>query len=399
MNRFYVIGLDDNMRQYFPPEILEIISSHRVFSGGVRHHEIVRSLLPEKADWIDIKVPLDEVFDRYRSYDGRESIVVFASGDPLFFGFAVTIQNRLPDAQIRLYPSFNSLQLLAQNLLMPYHDMRIVSLTGRPWHEFDRALIESASKIGVLTDREHTPTTIARRMLEYGYGNYTMFVGERLGNTERQSIRQFSIQAAAMNNFVHPNCLILRKERDGHSRKFGLPDSAFEHLNGREKMITKMPIRLLSLSMLDLINRERFWDIGFCTGSVSIEAKLLFPHLHITSFEIREEGRKLMTENCHRFGTPGIEAIIGDFLSVDLSALEAPDAIFIGGQGGKLVEILMVVSKKMKESGVIVFNSVSDESKALLEEAVRQTGLRISAQTRITIDDFNTITVNVIYKL
>lgn len=55
MNRFYVIGLDDNMRQYFPPEILEIISSHRVFSGGVRHHEIVRSLLPEKADWIDIK--------------------------------------------------------------------------------------------------------------------------------------------------------------------------------------------------------------------------------------------------------------------------------------------------------------------------------------------------------
>ena len=120
--------------------------------------------------------------------------------------------------------------------------------------------------------------------------------------------------------------------------------------------------------MLDLINRERFWDIGFCTGSVSIEAKLLFPHLHITSFEIREEGRKLMTENCHRFGTPGIEAIIGDFLSVDLSALEAPDAIFIGGHGGKLVEILMVVSKKMKES-------------------------------RITIDDFNTITVNVIYKL
>lgn len=346
MNRFYVIGLDDNMRQYFPPEILEIILSHRVFSGGVRHHEIVRSLLPEKADWIDIKVPLDEVFDRYRSYDGRESIVVFASGDPLFFGFAVTIQNRLPDAQIRLYPSFNSLQLLAQNLLMPYHDMRIVSLTGRPWHEFDRALIESASKIGVLTDREHTPTTIARRMLEYGYDNYTMFVGERLGNTERQSIRQFSIQAAAMNNFVHPNCLILKKERDGHSRKFGLPDSAFEHLNGREKMITKMPIRLLSLSMLDLRNRERFWDIGFCTGSVSIEAKLLFPHLHITSFEIREEGRKLMTENCHRFGTPGIEAIIGDFLSVDLSALEAPDAIFIGGHGGKLVEILMVVSQK-----------------------------------------------------
>ena len=393
MNRFYVIGLDDNMRQYFPPEILEIISSHRVFSGGVRHHEIVRSLLPEKADWIDIKVPLDEVFDRYRSYDGRESIVVFASGDPLFFGFAVTIQNRLPDAQIRLYPSFNSLQLLAQNLLMPYHDMRIVSLTGRPWHEFDRALIESASKIGVLTDREHTPTTIARRMLEYGYGNYTMFVGERLGNTERQSIRQFSIQAAAMNNFVHPNCLILRKERDGHSRKFGLPDSAFEHLNGREKMITKMPIRLLSLSMLDLINRERFWDIGFCTGSVSIEAKLLFPHLHITSFEIREEGRKLMTENCHRFGTPGIEAIIGDFLSVDLSALEAPDAIFIGGHGGKLEDILVRLKEVLQPGGCIVFNSVSSNSRELFHKGAENAGMSLQPSLHIALNDYNPIEI------
>ena len=393
MNRFYVIGLDDNMKQYFPPEVLEIISSHRVFSGGVRHHEIVRSLLPEKADWIDIKVPLDEVFDRYRSHDGRESIVVFASGDPLFFGFAVTIQNRLPDAQIRLYPSFNSLQLLAQNLLMPYHDMRIVSLTGRPWHEFDRALIESASKIGVLTDREHTPTTIARRMLEYGYDNYTMFVGERLGNTERQSIRQFSIQAAAMNNFVHPNCLILRKERDGHSRKFGLPDSAFEHLNGREKMITKMPIRLLSLSMLDLRNRERFWDIGFCTASVSIEAKLLFPHLHITSFEIREEGRKLMTENCRRFGTPGIEAIIGDFLSVDLSALEAPDAIFIGGHGGKLEDILVRLKEVLQPGGCIVFNSVSSNSRELFHKGAENAGMSLQPSLHIALNDYNPIEI------
>ena len=104
MNRFYVIGLDDNMRQYFPSEILEIISSHRVFSGGVRHHEIVRLLLPEKADWIDIKVPLDEVFDRYRSYDSRESIVVFASGDPLFFGFKTDCRMRKSACTRHLIP-------------------------------------------------------------------------------------------------------------------------------------------------------------------------------------------------------------------------------------------------------------------------------------------------------
>lgn len=393
MNRFHVIGLNDNANPYFPPDIRRIIDRHRIFAGGARHHEIVRSLLPERAEWIDIKAPLDAVFERFRAYKGRESIVVFASGDPLFFGFAVTIRNRLPGAQIMLYPAFNSLQLLAHNLLMPYHDMRIVSLTGRPWHELDRALIEGADKIGILTDREHTPTTIARRLLKYGYDNYTLFVGERLGNTERQSIRQFSVQAATTSQFNLPNCLILRKEREGHRRLFGIPDAAFAHLDGREKMITKMPIRLLSLCMLELRKRERLWDIGFCTGSVSIEAKLQFPHLHITSFEIREEGRKLMRENCRRFGTPGIDIVIGDFLAADLSAWEAPDAIFIGGHGGRLVEILARVSEKMKANALVVFNSVSEESHRLFEEGSRLAGLRIIAQTRITIDEYNTITI------
>ncbi len=34
-------------------------------------------------------------------------------------------------------------------------------------------------------------------------------------------------------------------------------------------MITKAPIRLLTLQALELNRRRVFWDIGFCTGSVS----------------------------------------------------------------------------------------------------------------------------------
>ena len=30
----------------------------------------------------------------------------------------------------------------------------------------------------ILTDREHTPATIAARMLEYGYSHYTLYIGE-----------------------------------------------------------------------------------------------------------------------------------------------------------------------------------------------------------------------------
>ena len=187
MQRFIVIGNTDNPEPWFPPEVLEIIKNGKVFSGGKRHHEIVAPLLPADAQWIDITVPLDAVFEQYKSHSTLHTphssiIIVFASGDPLFFGFANTIKRKLPEAEIVVYPTFNSLQMLAHRLVMPYHDMRIVSLTGRPWHEFDKALIERAEKIGILTDREHTPSAIAHRMLDYGYTYYNMSVGEHLGN-------------------------------------------------------------------------------------------------------------------------------------------------------------------------------------------------------------------------
>lgn len=393
MNHFYIIGMNDNRTPSFSPEVRQVIAGHTLFSGGLRHHEIVAPFLPEGAVWIDIKAPLDPLFDRYRSYEGRESIVVFASGDPLFFGFANTIRKRMPDARIELFPAFNSLQTLAHRLLMPYHDMRIVSLTGRPWHEFDRALIEETPKLGVLTDREHTPAAIARRMLDYGYAGYALYVGEHLGHPEEERIRPFDLETAADQNFSTPNCVLLIKTAETGRRLFGLPDQAFEHLDRREKMITKMPIRLLSLSMLDLRNRKRFWDIGFCTGSVSIEAKLQFPHLHITAFEIREEGEKLMAVNARRFGAPGIETVIGDFCTADLSGRDAPEAVFIGGHGGKLPEILTRIAGILPPGGTVVFNSVSEESRSLFLEAVRHNDLVAQEEARITLNDFNTITV------
>ena len=70
--KFIVIGITDNPQPWFPPEILGIIKSGKVFSGGKRHHEIVASLLPEGAEWIDITVPLDAVFERY---NGQWSMV------------------------------------------------------------------------------------------------------------------------------------------------------------------------------------------------------------------------------------------------------------------------------------------------------------------------------------
>ncbi len=388
--KFYVIGIDDNQQQYFSPEIMKVISSHTVFSGGARHHEIAEPFLPQSYTWIDIVVPLKNVFQQYKSYD---EVVVFASGDPLFFGFANTIQREMPEAEIILYPSFNSLQMLAHRLVLPYQDMHIVSLTGRPWLKFDQALIEGQSKIGVLTDnKEHIPSAIAERMLEYGYDNYVMYIGELLGNKEKERVSTLELKDVIGKTFQFPNNLILIKT-ETRNRPFGIPESDFHLLNGRAKMITKMPIRLLSLSLLDLRDKSVFWDVGFCTGSVSVEAKMQFPHLEVFAFEQRQEGKELMQNNARRFGTPGITSFIGDFTQTDISTLPVPDAVFIGGHGGKMNEIVAKLSEVLNPNGVIVFNSVSDESRDMFVEAIANKGLKPDQSITIKVDDFNAIDV------
>ena len=437
--KFIVIGITDNPKPWFPPEVLEIIKNGKVFSGGKRHHEIVAPLLPEGAEWIDITAPLDAVFEQYTQHplssegDRGRLFIVFASGDPLFFGFANTIKRKMPEAEIVVYPTFNSLQMLAHRLVMPYHDMRIVSLTGRPWPEFDKALIERTEKIGVLTDKENMPSTIAQRMLDYGYTNYSVYVGEHLGNPEKEKVTKLTLEEASQREFEHPNCMILNTNYhelntrsalplatkgtqefsqiiindnswsiNGNSclrkRTFGIPDQAFTLLDGREKMITKMPIRLLTLQALDLPRRHVLWDIGFCTGSISIEARLLFPHMHIEAFEIRPECEAIIHENAHRFGAPGINVHIGDFLERDITALPRPDTVFIGGHGGHLKEIVAKVMTVLAPDGIIVMNSVkapkvTTDSHLLWDEVCLELGLKQETPTRIILNENHPIEI------
>ena len=388
--KFYVIGIDDNQSQYFNPEVLDIINNHSVFSGGARHYEIVKPLLSESSSWINITIPLSAVFEQYSRY---KEIVVFASGDPLFFGFANTIKREMPDAEIVLYPFFNSLQLLAHRLLIPYQDMHIVSLTGRAWDKFDEALILGYNMIGVLTDnKEHTPSAIIQRMLDYGYDNYKVSIGELLGNKENEKVTTWELKDVLGKKFSFPNNLILKKTTSRY-RPLGIPENDFHLLNGRAKMITKMPIRLLSLSLLELRDKTVLWDIGFCTGSVSIEAKMQFPHLKVLAFEKREEGKELIESNSSKFGVPGIYSFIGDFTDMDITALPTPDAVFIGGHGGKMNEIMRKISTVINPEGVIVFNSVSVDSKEMFLQAIEKNNLQLEQCIAIKVDDFNTIEV------
>lgn len=383
---FHVIGIG-NKQPIFSKEQKKLINNSTVFSGGKRHLELVKDLLPENYQWIYIKSPMSTVFEQYE--ETKEAIIVFASGNPLFYGFANTLQNKYPLASIYTEPYFSSIQLLVNRTNTNSNELVTVSVHGRNWRALDVALIEQQPLIGVLTDGHKNPKTIAERLLQYGFTNYEISIGEDLEG-ENEKIQTLSLSEAATKNYHKLNCILLhRKEK--RKQYFGIEDGNFEGLVGRPNMITKMPIRLTTLHLLEVLNASVFWDIGFCTGSISIEAKLKNPNLEIIAFEKREECEEILLTNQKRFGVPGINGVIGDFFEQDLSLFTQPDIIFIGGHGGRLEELLIKINEVLALNAIIVMNTVKETSNNMFKKNCENLGWELTEEINLTLDLHNPI--------
>ncbi|PID92210.1 MAG: cobalamin biosynthesis bifunctional protein CbiET [Bacteroidetes bacterium] len=388
MVTLHIIGISDSVPG-FSPEIGKLIRETTQFAGGRRHLDLLAPLLPEDALLQPIEAPIQGLVRKITELKGKW--VILASGDPLFFGIGNTLIRAFPEAEIRIYPAHHSLQLLAHRFKLPYGNFDTISLTGRSMDAFHEALVRGVPRMGILTDRKHTPAYLAEHMLEYGFRNYRMFYGERLGG-EKEKTMELSLEEARALKPAHPNCFFMEKT-DEHNPKRGIPEEAFSHLKGRPNMITKLPVRLCTLSLMQLENRKVFWDIGTCTGSVSIEARLQYPHLQITAFERREEARELLLQNARRFQAPGIRFLPGDFLETPKEDLEKPDAVFLGGYGGKMEAILKESDRHLIPGGILAFNSVSDKSQKAFLSCSEKLGYRLEKRLELKVDQHNLITV------
>ncbi|MFC5045041.1 precorrin-6y C5,15-methyltransferase (decarboxylating) subunit CbiE [Aquimarina hainanensis] len=384
--RFNIIGIGNKIPDFNNRE-KDLISKNRVFSGGKRHYNLVKTFLPEGHHWIYIQGAMANVFEQYEK--AENTIVVFASGNPLFYGFANTLKNRYPTAHFTIISHYSAIQLLADKMALNSNSLQTVSVHGRSWEALDNCIIKQPSLIGVLTDKNKSPDKIAARLLRYGYDNYTVIVGEELeGDKER--LRTLSLEETSKESFYPLNCVILVKKK--HRKvDFGLKDQSFRGLAGRPGMITKMPVRLTSLHLLEVLHKKVLWDIGFCTGSISIEARLKNPNLKVIAFEKRESCQLIMQENEERFGVFEIEKRIGDFFEQDIEELPEPDTVFIGGHGGRLAELLERLVSILPDEGIIVFNAVREESKKTFSTVCSRLGLLLVENMAMTIDNHNTI--------
>lgn len=395
MSQYTVVGLPNQPLVALPPDIGRLVAAHTVFSGGRRHYELVKSMLPNPHTWINIGGDMAALFARYRA--AEVPILVFASGDPLFFGIVRTIQTHDAAATVTVYPAFNSVQRLCAKIGQPYEQVCNTSVHGRDWQGLDEALLRYEPLIAVLTDAVRTPAAIAQRLLDYRFGHYEMVVGEDLdGPGER--VGCYPLAQASQAEFLPLNCVLLR-QTSAPTRSWGLDDAAFVGLPGRPGMLTKKAIRLLSLAQLGLAGKRVFWDVGFCTGSVAIEARRLFPQLEVVAFEQRPECAAIMDTNMRQLSAPGIVVVMGDFFGQELATLPAPDAVFIGGHGGRLPELLALLDMLLAPGGTVVLNAVLPQSHdQFLAHAHALGWLLPTPPQRVQLDQYNPIWVLTAHK-
>lgn len=377
---YVAIGIPPERGDFVPPEKAgRIIKNSRVFSGGRRHFEKVRRFLPPSAEWIEIGGDIEKTLGAYdrRVSEGKTPVVIFASGDPLFYGIGSTIRRMRPDCEIEVFHAPSSIEALCARAGTVWTGAA-ASVHGRDWHELDRALIAGEQTIGLLTDSENSPAAAAQRMIEYGFSGYRCVTGERLGEPDER-VRRMTAGKMARESFAQPCAVLMQKSAEDALLQTDAEDALFETLPGRPGMITKPAARRAAVERLRLESAERMWDIGFCTGSVAVEARRRFAGLRVTAFEKNPECGALIKENARRFSAPGIRVIMEDFFEASADALPAPDAVFIGGHGGRLGEMMDILGKIMRTGGRIVLNSVTEESGKTFRERAAEAGFEFEA--------------------
>ena len=339
----------------------EAVEQATVLAGSKRHLSYFAEHPAEKLDLANLDCGIDAI----ARLNLDNSVVVLASGDPLFFGLGRLLLTKLDPATVTFYPHLSSVQLAFNRLKIPWQNAELVSVHGRSTDKLVELLKQGKEKIAVLTDAKNNPVAIAQLFLSLELPiNYSFNICENLGGLS-EKISKFSplevkkLSELDERHFANLNVLILIREVQQDNLNLatlpliGLPDNSFLSFSDRPGLITKKEVRLAILGQLALQPQQIVWDVGAGTGSVSVEIARLCPSSQIFAVEKTSMGSSLITKNSQRFQVNNIVSINGKAPDV-LEDLPNCDRIFIGGSGGNIVDILATCDGQLKEKGLIV---------------------------------------------
>jgi precorrin-6Y C5,15-methyltransferase (decarboxylating) len=157
---------------------------------------------------------------------------------------------------------------------------------------------------------------------------------------------------------------------------WALPEAAFAH---RDSMITKSEVRAIVLARLGPRLGDLVWDVGAGSGSVAVECARL--GAASVAVDRDPEACELVRRNASAFGVD-VAVVCGAAPEV-LAGLPAPDAVFVGGGGGAVLDACLAPRPARVVAAFAALERVGPALGALSATGYRAAGTQVQAN-RIT---------------
>ena len=386
MSHCTLIGILDDGWAGLADQARARISAAEVVIGAGRTLELVRPHASKDAIFHDMDGALAQVpeWTLAALVDDR-SVVILATGDPLCHGLAAWLEGRLDAASraLEILPNLSTLQLACSRLKQPWNDIKIASchtqdagewtLGATPTHGLYPAMRAMAQhpRVFLFTSPENNPARLARALLTAGYvsDEISLSVASRLQLPDEQLFTGLSLDAAAQTDFPEPNVVLVQRKHTQALPSFGFEDLEYIQRTPEKGLITKQEARATSLAKLRIRPDATVWDIGAGAGSIGLEAARLAPQGHVWAIEKNEGDAANARANAARFRASNYTLMDGK-APEHLDTWPNPDAVFIGGSGGELAELIRLILGRLNAGGRLVMNFVTLENLATATTAL-----------------------------
>ncbi len=311
--KIHIIGIGDDGLAGLTQVARDIIAKAQLIVGSAQTLSAVSSAGAE------LKEDSGDLDALVRLIDGRRDtrIVVLTTGDPLFYGVARYLCERLGKERFEVIPHVSMMQTAFARIKESWDEAYLANLASIP---LERAVekIRTAEKAGLFTTEQISPADIAAELSDRGIDYFTTFVCENLGSPDER-VTQAELNELSTLEFAPLNVLILIRKPDvpdkpreaGAGRLFGNPDELFLQSKPKRGLLTPSEVRVIALSLLELDANSIVWDVGAGSGSVSIEAARIARDGTVYAIEMDPEDHQLIQENAKRFAVPNVVAVMG----------------------------------------------------------------------------------------
>jgi precorrin-6Y C5,15-methyltransferase (decarboxylating) len=372
-NKIHVIGVGSDGLQGLTGRPREILQAAELLLGS----EQTLGLVPElSAERLAIGANLPEVVQTLEANRDRRRMVVVASGDPLFYGVARYLCDRLGKDRFEVWPHVSSMQLAFARIKETWEDAYLTNLAT---HTLESVLdrVRVAETVGLFTSEEEDPPTIAKQLLARGLDYFRAFVCENLGAPDER-VTQGELAEIAEMEFAQLNVMVLKRKPGrpdqqrpaSEYRRFGNPDDVFVQSRPKSDLITQAEVRAIALAQLDVQAASVVWDIGAGAGAVAIEAAQLATSGMVYAIEQDVADYHLIVANAQTFGIRNLTPVHGTAPGV-FAGLPAPDSIFIGGVGKEITRLLDGAYHALRPGGRMVVNVASLENLSAVYGALK----------------------------